>query len=1113
MEQKINENKNGKNGNHKNGNHKNGNHKRMVKKFEMKFKIDIKNLILYVLVGFLILSFFLSFSVPVTPLKEVPLSQVLTEVKDGKVKEITVEGDKLSVVYKDSSKVMSYKERGESLVKTFEASGINPKDAGINIKDMSTTEAWINILSTLLPTIFIAGLLLFMFRQAKGAQDSVFNFGTSRAKIFNKDNPKVTFDDVAGVDEAKKELEEVVDFLKNPKKYQALGARTPKGVLLIGPSGCGKTLLARAVAGQAGVPFFSMAGSEFMEMLVGVGSARARDLFSTAKKNAPCLPGETKVTLADGREFPIEEMFANKMVGEKVLSMVDGDKTEAAKIVAITRRRFNKLYEVRTLHWTVKATPNHEFPVLNNGEIVWKRADKLSKNDYVAYPLKLPTGGKHIFLLDLLPSETRVYLNGCSKSIKLGDWKDRDVSKINHLAIGRGGWTDSKLKKLPENLTRDLSYLAGLLYSDGNFSKTNRFNVNFINTNEDLHGKVKDIVRDNFGYLPRTFLDTNSKKGTFSNRKKCWVTHINNRLIRIILENLKGKLLSASDDLIAAFISGYFDGDGYVADEKSLPKIVISVWNEEENAFIRSLLHRLGIVAYGSSTVGNIEVTGKEAVEKLSGLITSCHSKKKERLSKLRLEGTKSSRLDGIPVGLLLKDVRHSMDVSQRDLDMGGKISDYEQGNHVPSRESLRQIIYKIEEIAKKKGMKNFSDEFMKLKNLVFGEIGFSKVLLAFGIKKTAYVYDLCLNDHHNFVANGLFVHNCIVFIDEIDAIGRQRGYGLMGGHDEREQTLNQILVEMDGFTPNEQVVVLSATNRPDVLDPALVRPGRFDRRVVVDMPDLEGRKAILKIHMKNKPFAAEVDWERVAKRTVGFSGADLENMLNEAAILAARLNKTLVDMSDLEEAATKVKMGPEKKRMQSDLDKKMTAYHEAGHAVVTFMNPRMDPVHRISIVSRGHALGYTLIPPEKDVLHETKTKMVEQISTMFGGRAAEEIVFNDITSGASNDIDQATQIAREMVVEFGMSDLGPINFGPNYGAYEWGKTWTEQPAISPDMQSKIDDEIKKLIDAGHERAVMILKKMRKQLDIVALELIKNETLDGEEFEKLMGVPRPKVES
>ena len=279
-----------------------------------------------------------------------------------------------------------------------------------------------------------------------------------------------------------------------------------------------------------------------------------------------------------------------------------------------------------------------------------------------------------------------------------------------------------------------------------------------------------------------------------------------------------------------------------------------------------------------------------------------------------------------------------------------------------------------------------------------------------------------------------------IIFIDEIDAIGRMRSVGIMGGHDEREQTLNQILVEMDGFEPNLAVLIVAATNRGDLLDPALLRPGRFDRRVVLDLPDMAGRKAILAIHAKGKPFTKDVDWDKVSKRTVGFSGADLENMLNEAAIQAARGNKKEIDMADLEEAATKVKLGPEKKRLQSDLDRKMTAYHEGGHAVVSYFSKYTDAVHRISIVSRGQALGYTLSPPEKDRLHETKSHLIDEIAMTMGGRAAEQLIFNEMTSGAANDIDQATRIARYMVMEFGMSDLGPINFGPQMDITEWGK-------------------------------------------------------------------------
>lgn len=615
---------------------KNGNgSKKPGVRLEWKFQFGLKNLLLWGAVVLLLGSFFISLkSVPPVG-QEISLTKSLEDAKSGKVKQIEIAGDKLTLTYQDGTIAFSRKEEGESLVKTFEASGLDPKSVKLVVKDQSLSRAWLEVLGTILPLVLMAIFFWAIFRQARGAQDTLFSFGQSKAKLFAKGKQSVTFKDVAGVDEAKKELEEVVDFLKNPAKYRAVGARTPKGVLLVGPSGVGKTLLARAVAGEAGVPFFSMAGSEFMEMLVGVGAARVRDLFATAKRSAPA-----------------------------------------------------------------------------------------------------------------------------------------------------------------------------------------------------------------------------------------------------------------------------------------------------------------------------------------------------------------------------------------------------------------------------------------------------------------------------------------IIFIDEIDAIGRMRGLGLAGGHDEREQTLNQILVEMDGFTPNDHVVVVAATNRSDLLDPALLRPGRFDRRVALDMPDLEDRKAILAIHARGKPVISSIDWDKVAKRTVGFSGADLENMLNEAAILAARDNRKEVHFADIEEAALKVKLGPEKKRLQTDLDRKMTAFHEAGHAVVSYYLPHMDPVHRISIVSRGVTLGQTVIPPSRDRVHETKSHLLEQIISMMGGRAAEQLTFNEFTTGAASDIDQATRIARDMVVEFGMSDLGPINFGPQMELTEWGRMWSEQPQVSPDMQSRIDSEVKKIVDEGYKKAISILKKFHQKLDKVAGELVNKETLESEDFERLMGGPK-----
>ena len=567
--------------------------------------------------------------------KTVSLSEVLTSVKKGDVKQIVITDNKLTITTKEGT-AKSFKEPGSNLYQIFKDAGVPLDKTKVTVKDETGLNNWLTIVSSVLPIVLMVAFFYFLFRQARGAQESIFSFGQSKARVFSKDSPQISFADVAGVDEAKQELTEIVDFLKNPGKYKAMGARTPKGVLMVGPSGTGKTLLARATAGEANVPFFSMAGSEFMEMLVGVGASRVRDLFNTAKKAQPA-----------------------------------------------------------------------------------------------------------------------------------------------------------------------------------------------------------------------------------------------------------------------------------------------------------------------------------------------------------------------------------------------------------------------------------------------------------------------------------------IIFIDEVDAIGRQRGGGLMGGHDEREQTLNQILVEMDGFAPTEQLVVIAATNRPDVLDPALIRPGRFDRRVVLDMPDIEGRKSILKIHAKGKPFDGKVDWEKVAKRTVGFSGADLENMLNEAAILAARLEKKAIDMSDLEEAATKVKLGPEKRRLQSDEDRKMTAYHEAGHALVSWQMPHMDPVHRISIVSRGLSLGHTMMEPMERV-HETKTHLLEQISVMLGGRAAEDLVFKEMTTGASDDISKATQVARTMVAEFGMSDLGPINFEGSER-----RSFYEQQNVSENMAGKIDDQVKKITDIAYKNALNVLTKLRKELDLLAEELLKKETIESEEFLRLLGpkVPLAKVKA
>lgn len=564
----------------------------------------------------------------------VGISKVADEIKAGQVKDITVTGTNVAINLNNGAKQSSQIGTNEQITTTLKDLGADPSKVQLDIKQSADNSIWVTLLTTLVPFILIIGFFWFMLRQAQGGNNQAMSFGKSGARLNDASKDKVTFADVAGAAEAKQELYEIVDFLKHPKKYIALGAKIPKGVLLFGSPGTGKTLVAKAVAGEAGVPFYSISGSEFVEMFVGVGASRVRDLFAKAKKNAPC-----------------------------------------------------------------------------------------------------------------------------------------------------------------------------------------------------------------------------------------------------------------------------------------------------------------------------------------------------------------------------------------------------------------------------------------------------------------------------------------IIFIDEIDAVGRQRGTGMGGSHDEREQTLNQILVEMDGFETDTNVIVMAATNRPDVLDPALQRPGRFDRKVVLDMPDIQDRKAILDVHAKNKPLAKNVDLQIIARQTPGFSGADLSNILNEAAILAARENKKEIFQIDVENAVEKVYLGPERKgALMNEKEKKITAFHEAGHALVGHILVNTDPIHKISIVSRGMALGVTWSLPEEDKKLMSKAELEDEVAMLLAGRAAESIFFKDITTGASNDMEKASKLAREMVTRYGMSDkLGNRVYGRRDEIIFLGRELGEHDKdYSEKIATDIDNEVDRIIKEGYTKALFTINKNKKKLETVADELLVKETLDADEFKAIM---------
>ncbi len=571
--------------------------------------------------------------------EDLDISEVITMASRGQVESIEVKGDSLSVTTLSGETFESRKESGSSVVEILREAQVDPSRVNVTVRGSGGLSSIFGLLFNFLPLIFFGAVLLFMMRQAQGNSSQTFSFGRSKARMFMGNSPQVSFSDVAGVEEAKEELQEVVEFLKYPERFLALGAKIPKGVLLVGPPGTGKTLLARAVAGEAGVPFFNISGSEFVEMFVGVGASRVRDLFDQAKRNSPC-----------------------------------------------------------------------------------------------------------------------------------------------------------------------------------------------------------------------------------------------------------------------------------------------------------------------------------------------------------------------------------------------------------------------------------------------------------------------------------------IVFVDEIDAVGRHRGAGLGGGHDEREQTLNQILVEMDGFDTSTNVIVLAATNRPDILDPALLRPGRFDRRVVLDNPDLRGRRQILDVHSKGKPLEEEADLERVARQTVGFSGADLANLVNESAILAARRAKKMIGNSEFAEAIDRIIAGPARRsRVISEREKEMTAYHEAGHALVAHLLPNADPVAKVSIIARGQTGGFTKTVPEEDRTLVTRNQLEARLAMAMGGRAAEELVFSQFTTGASNDLEQATSIARQMITRFGMSKkLGPRTFGKREEMVFLGREISEQRDYSDNVAEQIDDEVHSLIENAYGTAMRILKENKAKLDHISKYLIENETIEEDQVSDLFdSTPAP----
>ncbi len=835
-------------------------------------------------------------------------------------------------------------------------------------------------------------------------------------------------------------------------------------------------------------------------------NSRVRDLFEQGKRNAPCLTGDTVVTLTGGRQVTIEEMFDKRMVGVRVPAMTEEFGFEDANVIGITRKLSSEIFRITTSTSAIESTGNHQFPILRGAGMVWVRADELKLGDCVAVPRVVCTDSYPPLMYRFLPESTWVRFHGershvrRSRVSEIPNIRQRH-GEIESFGMGGGGFCSSTLTRIPRHLHEDIAYLCGLIASDGYFGGEGYRTISFVNTEIALHDRIQGICETWFGYSPKRHLNAKHYEAllpqgtTAKNLRDCYTSHLNNRLLCEIVRSVQRSVLELPNYMVAAWLRGMFDGDGCVRTTSSSPQVIISAWKRPTNQLVRDALLRVGIVTNLSPAAslgrdGNVVITGRESVMRFISRVYSDHPARRERLDGLvpvlqQREGS-SSRLDSIPAGELLLNARRSVGMGQRSL-------------------SLQTVVEEMEDWCDQNSV-DITEAFSRLKDLSESAVLWARIERIERRDAEVPVYDLCLDRHHCFIANNIVTHNCIVFIDEIDAVGRHRGAGLGGGHDEREQTLNQLLVEMDGFDSNEGVIMVAATNRPDVLDPALLRPGRFDRQIVVDWPDVRGREGILKVHTRRIPLSDEVDLGAIARGTPGMAGADLANLVNESALLAARRNHKKVSMRDFEDAKDKVMLGMERKSLvMSESERRSTAYHEAGHALVAWLLPGSDPVDKITIIPRGRALGITSYLPKEERYSRSKEDLLRSLCMLMGGRAAEFLVFSHLTTGASNDIERATALARRMVCELGMSEnLGPLTFGKKEEMVFLGREIASHKDYSEQTAELIDKEVRQLVEAAYERALTLLRENLDKLDLIGKALLEREVMDGDQLERLL---------
>jgi len=1061
-------------------------------------KFLLKNLFIIIILFLIVSAIFALVFDPFSQEERVSLNQVVEDINQEKIEEITAFGSELSIKYKDETEKFSRKEPETGLRETLisygvEAEKLDSIKIGIEAEKQGASSWLVPLLIFgLAPLLLFGVFFFFILKQAKSGAAQTFSFTKAKARLFGAeghDKKKITFADVAGLKEAKEELKEVVDFLKNPKKYLKMGAQIPRGVLMMGSAGTGKTLLSRATAGEAEVPFFHISGSEFVEMFVGVGASVTHDTPILIKDES-----STKLlTIGEFIDRFYEEGKQSYMIpvkGFKTLGYNNLDSkfrgvlgksdkkyfgnSSWQELKGVYRHKVDKIYEIHYLGGTIKTTGDHSVFIRYRNFIAAKKVKDLKEGDVlVNLPFKVRSkfipgiGTTHIVKAHKFEENGKRELAVWNEDFELEKTQEAyefaltnrgnlfqheiaDQLGVSQSTVGlwqreinRPRYLDMAERSVKKGILQTIKITPSLLRLLGYYAAEGRITTYYTQFvfgahEKDLHNDCIKLMKNIFGVEPHLkFTEDNSLRITYHSKflatffeKHCGNGSHNKHIPEFLWDLPKEYFLG--------FLKGYSRGDGYTTKEKRL--------------IMSSVSKQLILELAWLSSMHGIQVGIKE------------NKTKKDRIIKDK----------PLPESVYWT------------LAIGKTSHPFIRGEKHPDQ-FKKPIIKKIVE----KPYNGYVYDLCGCENEAF-----------FGGEKPTLLHNSRVRDLFSTAKKAA---PAIIFIDELDAIGRQRGAGLGGGHDEREQTLNQILVEMDGFERDTNIIVLAATNRPDILDSALMRPGRFDRKVVLDMPDIEGREAILKIHCKGKPLASDVNLREVAERTPGFSGADAANVINEAAILAARRNKNQIYQTEILESIEKVLLGPERRSHVLDKkEKEIAAFHEAGHALVSASLPGTEPVRKISIISRGMAAGYTLKVPSRNSRMKTKSDFLADIATFLAGHVAERLVFGEITTGASSDLKRASDLTRRLIKEYGMSSLGPISFGEKDELVFLGKEISEERNYSEEVAAKIDKEIEKIIIEQEKVASGILSKRRKLLEKIAQTLIQKETIEKEEFNQLI---------